>query len=86
MPARKKIQTPPLARLLSTAQAVEATGYSARTLHRLADQRRLTKYYLGSRLRWDADELDALVSPKRPAAAEASAQRLRERRSEQVAS
>jgi excisionase family DNA binding protein len=86
MPARKKITTPPLSRLLSTQEAAARTGYSGRTLHRLAERRELTKYYLGSRLRWDADELDALVTSTRPAAAEASAQRLRERRSEQVAS
>lgn len=79
MPARKKITTPPLSRLLTTAEAVALTEYSARTLHRYAEQRRLTKYYLGTRLRWDSAELDALVTSVKPAAVAASSQRMRDR-------
>lgn len=80
MPARKKITTPPLSRLLTTAEAVAATDFSARTLHRWADRRQLTKYYIGTRLRWDAAELDALVTAVKPDAAVKSAERLAARR------
>lgn len=79
MPARKKIQTPPADRLLTTQQAADYAGLSTRSLHRLADQGLVTKYFYGSRLRWDTDELDSLVSRRRPESVERSVSAMRSR-------
>ena len=62
--SRGRSTRPPLSELLPTRAAVEYSGMSARTLHRRAFEGCLTKYYVGSRLRWHAAELDALVVRK----------------------
>jgi excisionase family DNA binding protein len=62
MPKRKTIVP---SRLLTTVQAEAYASLHRRSLHRMAADGRLTKYFVGSRLRWDAAELDALVSRKR---------------------
>jgi hypothetical protein len=61
----RKTAIPPARRLLTTQQAEEYASLHRRSLHRLAVEGRLTKRFVGSRLRWDADELDALVTRQR---------------------
>lgn len=61
---RKIKGLPPAGDLLTTAQAEQRFSVSRRHLHRLAAEGRLTKLYFGSRLRWDARELEAMVTRK----------------------
>jgi hypothetical protein len=58
---RNKITSPPLVDCLPTKSASEYSRLSVRSLHRLADEGLLTKYYVGGRLRWHIKELDALL-------------------------
>jgi hypothetical protein len=60
---------PPAGSLLTTAQAEQRHSVSRRHLHRLAAEGRLTKYYFGKRLRWDARELEAMLTRNRGDAA-----------------
>lgn len=62
---RKNTSTPPLSECLPTKSAAEYSRLSTRSLHRLADQGLLNKYYVGGRLRWHIKELDALVQKGR---------------------
>lgn len=64
---RKKIALPALSETLPTKPAATYSGLSVRSLHRLADEGLLTKYYVGGRLRWHIAELDALVTRGRVA-------------------
>jgi hypothetical protein len=57
-----RAKTPPLSQLLPTREASRYSGLSVRSLHRKAFEGLLTKYYVGSRLRWHVAELDALVA------------------------
>ena len=66
--SRGKSATPPMSELLPTKpEATTYSGISVRTLHRYAEDGRLTKYRVGGRLRWHKAELDALVSRGGPA-------------------
>lgn len=66
--SKKKIALPPLSECLPTRAAAAYSGLSIRSLHRLADEGLLTKYWVGGRLRWHIEELDALVRRGRGAA------------------
>lgn len=61
MPTKKK-PLPKADDLLTTGPAEQYAGVSARSLHRWAQDGRLTKYYIGGRVRWSKAEIDALVS------------------------